>query len=697
MSVSKTVKILALVIALLFASAAAILWLVDFSFLKPDIERLITEKTGRELHIDGDFSLHVLPSPTLLIENASLASPSWGSDPAMLKLGRAYVKIALPSLLMHPLVVKRLELDDVQVLVEKNSNEQLNWNLAQGSEPEASETKANLTLPLVVKSADVNKLKVLYRQPNTKDKNLSIASLAISSHDDGVTQFKSRGELLDMPLNINGQAASEQANIDASLGEIQFRSEYTFPGDAINFKGSFGALSDIGDLLGHKALPDEDLSFHGKVSRAGGQNIVLKDVVLALSGVRIALAGEVDRDAKSAALSVKIEGQKLRYLQSGLPAIPFSAESETSLDDKVADFKSVTLHVGASDISGNAHLEFGDSPALRAEVKSDLIELTPFFTQEPAKAQQQPGQATKTEAPGKYVFDESPLPLHTLQTLHMNVNGDISRVVLHNAEYKNLKLDMDAEEGRLNLTSHFADHKNGQYNNDLRMIVGDEKAEVNLSTKLRDFKLALLAGDAVPEDEIPMTNIDLNLRSSGSSLRTLAENLDGTVVMNQGEGKVSNELINRFSNDIVAQLFNALNPFAKKEKFTQWQCSLMAIEFSSGVGQINGLLAQSEKLMILGGGKIDLNNEALDIEFNTKPRKGVGVSADMFVTPFVKLAGTLAQPQVGLNNKGLLLSGGAAVLTGGMSFLYQGLMDRVTAEDGRCEQARSAIEKYAPH
>ncbi|MDH3895286.1 MAG: hypothetical protein OES78_12075 [Chromatiales bacterium] len=72
--------------------------------------------------------------------------------------------------------------------------------------------------------------------------------------------------------------------------------------------------------------------------------------------------------------------------------------------------------------------------------------------------------------------------------------------------------------------------------------------------------------------------------------------------------------------------------------------------------------------MIVGGGDIDLNTEKLNIEFNTKPRKGVGVSADMFITPFIKLGGTLASPKIGLSKKGVLLSGGAAVLTGGLSF-----------------------------
>jgi hypothetical protein len=65
----------------------------------------------------------------------------------------------------------------------------------------------------------------------------------------------------------------------------------------------------------------------------------------------------------------------------------------------------------------------------------------------------------------------------------------------------------------------------------------------------------------------------------------------------------------------------------------------------------------------------------------------------MFVTPFVKLGGTLASPGVGLNKKGVLLSGGAAVLTGGLSFLYQGVGDRASSGD-LCEQTLAEVGAY---
>ena len=82
------------------------------------------------------------------------------------------------------------------------------------------------------------------------------------------------------------------------------------------------------------------------------------------------------------------------------------------------------------------------------------------------------------------------------------------------------------------------------------------------------------------------------------------------------------DLIGRVSGDVLAQLFSALNPFAAEEEFSNWECTVFAIDFESGLGDISGFLLQGEKIMVVGGGKVDLKTERLNIEFNTKPREG---------------------------------------------------------------------------
>jgi hypothetical protein len=219
---------------------------------------------------------------------------------------------------------------------------------------------------------------------------------------------------------------------------------------------------------------------------------------------------------------------------------------------------------------------------------------------------------------------------------------------------------------------------------------------MKISAKARDLKLGTLSGPDIPRELIPASAVDVDITAAGATPRALASSADGKIVFTQGPGRVENELIGKLSGDVLAQLVSALNPFAEEEEFSNWECTVFGIDFESGLGDISGFLLQSEKLMIVGGGKIDLNTEKLNIEFNTKPRAGVGVSADMFVTPFVALSGTLASPSVGLNKKGVLLEGGAAVLTGGLSFLYKGVMDRATAEASQCDNAFEAVGATAP-
>jgi hypothetical protein len=190
---------------------------------------------------------------------------------------------------------------------------------------------------------------------------------------------------------------------------------------------------------------------------------------------------------------------------------------------------------------------------------------------------------------------------------------------------------------------------------------------------------------------VPVSDLNLDITASGSSPRQMASSVNGRVLFTQGPGRVKNDLIGRISGDLIGQIFGALNPFAKEEEFSNWDCSIFALDFESGVGEITGFLLQGQKIMVVGGGDIDLNTEKIGIEFNTKPREGVGVSADMFVTPFVSVSGTLAKPGVGLNPKGVLLEGGLAVATGGLSFLYKGFMDRATATADQCEKTLAEI------
>jgi hypothetical protein len=204
---------------------------------------------------------------------------------------------------------------------------------------------------------------------------------------------------------------------------------------------------------------------------------------------------------------------------------------------------------------------------------------------------------------------------------------------------------------------------------------------------LSDFRLRAAEGSEITTDDIPLVGLSMDIESKGNSVHSLAANSNGKVIVTQGAGKVDNSAMGFFSADIISELFSALNPFAEKEPYSNWECTVVGLDVVDGVATLKPMLAQGEKITIVADGTVDFNDEKLDISFNTKPRKGVGVSADMFLTPFIQLGGTMASPRLALDKKGVLIEGGAAFLTGGISFLVKGAADRATGGQDRCAAA----------
>jgi uncharacterized protein involved in outer membrane biogenesis len=267
----------------------------------------------------------------------------------------------------------------------------------------------------------------------------------------------------------------------------------------------------------------------------------------------------------------------------------------------------------------------------------------------------------------------------------------IDRVQGRTSNWNNFLLLINASDGTITLDNTLEGGRGGTYENKLELQASESSADLVVKAQATDLKLGALSGEDIPDELVPSTNLNLDITARGASPRQLASSTNGRLLLTQGPGRIKNELIGMLSGDLLAQLFSALNPLAQEEEYSNWDCSIFAIDFDSGEGEIDGFLLQGEKIMVVGGGQIDLNTEKLNIEFNTKPRAGVGVSADMFVTPFVALSGTLAEPGIGVNAKGVLLEGGLALATGGLSFLYKGAMDRATAEADQCAQVLEEI------
>lgn len=682
----------------LIALLVFLLFVVDFGFLKPKLEQVVSSATGREFRIAGDLHLKLLPRPSLQLADVSLSSPDWGTQAHMLQADNASLEVGFWSLLAQPIIIRDFTLEGVNVLVETNTSEALNWNIAKATDesdpvtqnlpPSAEPTEQSL--PLKILSANLNNIQIIYRKTAADDFTFALNNLDIRAQDDHLTTLNADATLAQLPLTLAGEVTAVRSDLKLKIGEVDINSQYDYADSDVAFKTSVSSLNALGQLLSLDNLPTENLTLGGSIA-IDGNKIHLSNITAALSDMQLILNGVLDTAEASANLTTSYSGDKLSTLAADLPAIPFTLAADIFATSEAASINTFSAKFGDSELTGDAKVTLTEVPALKINLNAKLVDLEPF---EPAAKD---ASATKEASPKekappqRYVFEETPLPIDVLNTFNLDINASIDRLVTRTGELNNVLLALELKDGQLTLHNQLSNKHGGELTSNLLFDASQAKNELTLNTQVHNFKIMSLSGEGVPDEDVPATNLNLALRAKGGSPRALASSLDGKILLRQGPGKVNNNLIESFSGDIVAQLIGALNPFANKEPLTVWDCGIVGIDFSSGKGDITGFLLQTEKLMIVGGGGIDLNTEELNFEFNTKPRKGVGVSADMFVTPFVELNGTLAQPGVGLNKKGLLLTGGAAILTGGMSFLYKGIIDRATAEGSQCNKVLEAI------
>jgi len=711
--------------------------LTDFSRYRSEIEVAITDATGREFKIAGEFKPIVFPL-SLIAEDISLANAEWGSDSPFLTIGHVSTMVDLSSLFFGPLRIREFRLRDVDLLLEVNPDGDDNWSMLEDDTPREVETEVSDGIPAILDFAEIRNIIVTYRKAGADDRVITLASFDVQINENDYIEMEGLGKidgsnlsvnglvgpidsfdsvpnmgatvtsddvgevlgLFDLPVDLAGPLRIESSlssqnqqpvlKIDASAGDISAESSITIDNEQFDFEASVSPLSRVGEIVDIAGLPATPLTAKGSLI-ANSDHYELKDVLVELQTMQAEIDGQFGRSSGTLTeVTVAFSGDSLEEISADLPAIPVSGTVTAMITPERIKLDPFEIRFADSDVSGALDAQLVQPIAVSGIVHADLLDLTPFADgPEVATDGATPADSTvepETDAE-KFVFNEDPLDLGFLDAGSVDLKIDIDRVRQGPLELEDLRVSVILEDGALILESEFAVADGGDATAVVSLASAESSAKLDMNIDISDLRPSLGESDERSAADIPLFGLTADIQSFGESLRAIAANSSGKVLMTQGAGKVDNSAAGFISADIVAQLFDALNPFAKEERFSNWECTVFALDIVDGVAEISPMLAQGEKLTIVAEGNIDMNTEELHISFNTKPRRGVGVSADMFVTPFIRLGGTLAAPRMALDKKGVALSGGAAILTGGVSFILQGAADRASGATDRCDAA----------
>jgi uncharacterized protein involved in outer membrane biogenesis len=214
-----------------------------------------------------------------------------------------------------------------------------------------------------------------------------------------------------------------------------------------------------------------------------------------------------------------------------------------------------------------------------------------------------------------------------------------------------------------------------------------EITRIDVEMTGKQIRMGLAAAPGQKPETFPPADVEAKFTAAGSTYRKLANSLNGRIKVVQGEGLVSNSRAGILLSDVFYELFQSLNPFAKTEPTTRLNCGVYIANLAGGKAELKTIVIQTDKLTILSAGTIDLNTERIDIDFETRPRKGVGISASTITNAYIKLGGSLSKPAVELNPERAAVATGAAVATAGLSFLYKGIWDRYFSSRDPCGDA----------
>lgn len=601
---------------------------MDFNQYKGLIAEQAKAATGRDLRFAGDIKVQVSLTPSLSVEGVSFSNAAWGSRPEMAKLKKLDVEVALMPLLSKQVQVNRLVLEGLDLMAETDKQGRGNWEFG-ADKKEAPAAKGGEAAPMpVVKMVRLKDIKVAYKDGKTgQTVNLGLDSLDVAADDPSAP----------LALALAGAMNGVAYKVDGKVGSVP---------DIL--AGKPMPVSLKADMLGIVS------SIDGKINKP-------------LEGKGLDLAVKVD--VPKLADTVKAAAALAPDLKNAgpVPSVPVAFSGKVTDTAKGYAVDGMKLTIGASDLSGKLAVALGGArPAIEADLASNLLnvdELAPPSKDQPAPAKKSDGK----------VFPNDPLPLDGLKAADAKVKFAAKKIVAQGNTIENASVDLTLANGKLTVNPLGLVAYGGKVGGTVTLDGG--AATPTLAAKLNVDHLdysALLKQQGSDIVQGGKVDVAVDVRGAGKSVRALMAGLNGeTRIATQG-GKINSNALNLGTGDVAALL-----PMVKSEGDKDIRCAVVHLDIASGLAKPRSIVVETGGLSVIGTGTINLATEGLNLKVEPRAKK-TSVASLAEVTMLV--GGTFANPDVkpdpesvGKAALGTAATVGAAVATGGVSLLGQGL------------------------
>lgn len=567
--------VILLVLAFAIIGAAFIVpSLIPSDALRGRVEQAASEALGRQVTLEGEIGLRLLPRVQVRATQANIANAEGFSDEPFAQMSEMRFALALAPLLSRNIEVQEFVLVEPTIRLETRGGAN-NWTLGAASSDDASTPASGAgfvrepgALPFEASFGDVRVIDglVIYSDETQtrriEDFNLQVALPGV-----------------DQPLQLSGgfSADGRPMNFDAGLGSL--RGFFEGGRTPVTLEMT-GALADI--------------SFDGNI----------------LEGEAIAFEGDADIRLPLRALA--------RYLGADLPEgdIFQTFRATTMLSGAPGRISLTGAEIGFDEISASGDLRLDYDrvrPLVSGALTTPRLDLTPYIP-----ADSPSGGASSGGGVGPW--SEEPIDLAPLTTIDTDLTVRADTFIARDIEADDVTVDIDLTNGRLVATLSNFQLYGGRGQVIARVNANAATPRYTLTADINALEALPFLTAAAGFDRLAGTGaLDLNLEATGNSPAAIMDSLSGQGGFNFADGAIVGVNLAQVIRTVQQAIQTGSLPsgFAESQQ-TDFTALTGSLNIQNGVARNLDLAMLSPLLRVEGAGQVDLG--AQQIEYRITPR-----------------------------------------------------------------------------
>ncbi|MCK9201576.1 MAG: AsmA family protein [Gallionella sp.] len=610
------------VVGVAVAGVAYLAATFDPNDYKDEIVKAVKDSKQRDLRIDGDITLSFFPNIGANLGKVSLSEFKSAEQFAAIESAR--VSLALMPLFSGKAVVDEVAVSGLQATLIKRRDGTTNIDDLLSKSETKTEQKQQVEFDIAAVS--IEKTALTYRDEGTgaqyaiKDFNLHTGRIAngVPSKIDLAAVVQANQPKLDIATQLKTTLTFD---LDKQLYKLE----------GLDLQANGAAL----DMQGLKLQAGGDVSADVSAQQYGTQNFVVKasgtkgkdtfEVALdapkiavtkdSFSGDRLALSARLSgANDITATLSLPSIQGNARAFGSKVLTLSFDAKGDALPGKQVksemkgsfafdADKEHVDVELAGgllqSQVKARVAVNGFADPAIRFDVDVDQFDADLYMPKKEASAPKESGP-------------EQPIDLSALRGLNLEGSLRIGALKVANVKTSNLKLEMKAHNGQLNVAPLSANLYQGSVNGSIS-VNAQATPVIAVNQMLSGVDIAALTKDAADFDTLEgRGNVGMNLTMRGDTVSAMKQALNGTMSLNLADGAIKGINIAKKLRDAQGMLGKAQTSSADSAEKTDFSELKASFKVNNGVAHNDDLSLKSPLLRLTGNGDIDIGRDSMN-------------------------------------------------------------------------------------